>query len=143
MDAGNLSTARATIVKESLFRVQIPADSVAKLLEAIINVTPLTYGNYEHVAFRYNTGTQQYKPLVGSKTGEAELTHIPCNEISFTVPKHDELITAVIDAIIESHPHEEPVILIQEAICTRFSYGQLTNIRSTSLKADGTKAWEF
>ncbi len=136
MNVKNLKPAGATTQKTCLFRVQIPAGYVDKVLEAIINITPLRYGNYEQVAFRYRTGTQQYKPLAGSKTGEAELIHIPCDEMSFTLPKHDELITAVIDAIFESHPHEEPVILIQEAICTRFSYGQLTNICSTSLKAD-------
>jgi len=125
MDTNKLKTESATIQKECLFRVQIPADDVSKVLEAIINITPLRYGNYEQVAFRYSTGIQQYRPLVGSKTGEAELIHIPCDEISFTVPKHDEVITVVIDAIFESHPHEEPVILIQEVICTRFKDGQM------------------
>ncbi|MCZ6830994.1 MAG: hypothetical protein O7F73_15675 [Gammaproteobacteria bacterium] len=125
MDAKKLEPESATIQKECLFRVQIPADDVSKVLEAIINITPLRYGNYEQVAFRYSAGIQQYRPLVGSKTGEAELIHMPCDEISFTVTKHDGVITAVIDAIFESHPHEEPVILIQEVICTRFKYGQM------------------
>ena len=125
MDAEKFKTKNATTQKECLFRVQIPADDVSKVLEAIINITPLRYGNYEQVAFRYRTGTQQYKPLVGSKTGEAELSHIPCDEISFTVPKDDEVITAVIEAIFEGHPHEEPVTLIQEVMCTRFKYGQM------------------
>ena len=125
MDAKKLKTESATIKKECLFRVQIPADDVSKVLEAIINITPLRYGNYEQVAFRNRTGLQQYRPLDGSKTGEAELIHIPCDEISFTVPNHDEVITAVIEAIFESHPHEEPVILIQEVMCTRFKYGQI------------------
>lgn len=124
MDAKKLKTESTTIQKECLFRVQIPADDVSKVLETIVNITPLKYGNYEQVVFRYSTGIQQYRPLVGSKTGGAELIHIPCDEISFTVPKHDEVITAVIEAIFESHPHEEPVILIQEVICTRFKYGQ-------------------
>lgn len=104
--------------KQCLFHVQIPVEDVSKVLEAIINITPLRYGNYEQVAFSYTAGIQQYKPLIGSKTGEAELIHIPCDEISFTVPKQDEV--AVIDAIYESHPHEEPVILIQEVLRTRF-----------------------
>ena len=119
-----LKTKNATIQKECLFRVQIPADDVSKVLEAIINITPLRYGNYEQVAFRYSKGIQQYKPLVGSKKGKAELVHIPCDEISFTVPQHDEVITAVIDAIFETHPHEEPVILIQEVLRTQFKYDE-------------------
>ncbi len=107
------------MVKESLFRVQIPAGDVSKVLEAVLNITPLRYGNYEQVAYRYCTGIQQYRPLAGSRAGESELIRDPCDEISFTVPGHDEVITGVIDAIVESHPHEEPVILIQEVLCTR------------------------
>ena len=108
--------------QECLVRVQIPTDDVANVLEAITNVAPLQYGNYDHVAFRHRGGTQQYRPLAGSKTGEAELIHIQCDEISFTVPDHEEIIATVIDAIFGSHPHEEPVILIQKVICTRFRY---------------------
>lgn len=126
MDTKKLATEGATIDKECLFRVQIPPDDVSKVLEAIRNITPLRYGNYEQVAFRSSTGMQQYRPLVGSRTGEVELIRIPCDEISFTVPERDEVITAVIEAIFESHPHEEPVIMIQEVICTRYKYEEKT-----------------
>ena len=125
MDSKRLKTESATIQDECLFRVQIPADDVSQVLEAIINVTPLRYGNYEQVAFICRRGIQQYKPIVGSKMGKAELIHILCDEISFTVPKHDEIITAVIDALFKSHPHEEPVILVQDVMCTRFKYEQM------------------
>ena len=124
MDSKKLKTESTAVQDECLFRVQIPANDVSPVLEAVISVTPLRYGNYEQVAFRCRGGLQQYKPLIGSKTGEAELVHILSDEVSFTVPKHDEIITAVIDAILESHPHEEPVILIQDVMCTRFKYGQ-------------------
>ncbi len=124
MDSKKLQTASSTIQDECLFRVQIPANDVSQVLQAIVSVTPLTYGNYEQVAFRCRGGIQQYKPLAGSKTGEAELVHILSDEVSFTVPKHDEIITAVIDALFQSHPHEEPVILIQNVMCTRFRYGK-------------------
>ena len=110
---------------ECLFRVQIPVEDVSRVLDAIINVTPLRYGNYQQVAFRCRGGIQQYKPVDGSKTGEAELVYILCDEISFTVPKYDEMIIAVIDAILQSHPQEEPVILVQEVMCTRFNYDQM------------------
>lgn len=125
VNAKKLKTASATIQDECLFRVQIPTEDVSQVLEAVIKATPLRYGNYEQVIFRSRAGIQQYKPLVGSKTGEEELTHIWCDEISFTVPKRDETISAVIDALFESHPHEEPVIHIQEVMCTRFKYGQM------------------
>ncbi|MCF6177125.1 MAG: hypothetical protein L3J71_15310 [Victivallaceae bacterium] len=125
MNIKKLETKNATTEENCLFRVQIPTDDVSKVIESITNVVPLNYGNYDQVIFRYNTGIQQYRPLDGSKTGEAELVHAQCDEISFTVPKDDEIISTVIEAIFESHPHEEPVIIIQEVICSRFKYGYI------------------
>ncbi|MFQ5760909.1 MAG: hypothetical protein ACE5HM_08025 [Acidiferrobacterales bacterium] len=124
MDTRKLETESAMLEEQYLVRVQIPTNDVSRVLEAIINVCPLRYGNYEQVAFRYNAGTQQFKSLEASKLGETDLTYVPCDEISFTVPKSDRTITAVIEAIFESHPYEEPVILIQEVMRTRFKYGQ-------------------
>jgi len=124
MDSKKLETKNATIQDEYFFRVQIPADGVSQVLEAIIQVTPLVYGNYERVSFTCRNGLQQYKPLVGSKMGEGDVINIVSDEISFTVPKHDQTIKAVIDAVFESHPYEEPVILIQDVMSTRFKYGQ-------------------
>ncbi len=124
METRKLETVSSTIEEEYLVRVQIPVDDVSRVLEAIINITPLKYGNYEQVAFRYGGGTLQFKPFEGSKPGETDLIHVPCDEISFTVPKNDEMIAGVIEAIFESHPYEEPVILIQEVMSTRFKYGQ-------------------
>ena len=119
-----LETERVRLQKECLFCVQIPTDDVPTVLDAVISVTPLRYGRYKQVVFRQDKGMQQFEPLVGSKTGEAALVHIECDQISFTVPCQDEVIVSVIDAIFESHPHEEPVIHLQEVYCTRFNYDQ-------------------
>lgn len=124
MDSGQFETKSATIEHGYLVRAQIPTDDVSAVLDAIVEVASLRYGNYEQVAFRTNAGSQQFKPLEGSMPGETDLITISCDEISFTVPKNDEALTAVIEAIFESHPYEEPVILIQEVMSTRFKYGQ-------------------
>lgn len=122
MDTTILNAKKADLEKCCLFRVQIPTGDVAQVLKSITNITPLRYGNYDQVVFRHSTGSQQFRPRAGSKTGESELVCIACDEISFTVPKDNQVITDVIDAIFESHPHEEPVIIIQEVMCTRFKY---------------------
>lgn len=124
MGAIKLETESAAIVHEYHVRVQIPTDEVSTVLEAIIKVSPLRYGNYEQVAYRCSAGTLQFKPLEGSKPGDDDLIHIPCDELSFTVPKNDKMITSVIEAIYQNHPYEEPVIIIQEVMSTRFKYGQ-------------------
>lgn len=85
-------------------RVQIPPNDVASVLEAITPACPLKWGNYEQVVFRYKSGLLQCKPIEGSRSGDKDLVHLDCDEISFTVPKSKESITAVIEAILDSHP---------------------------------------
>jgi len=123
MDLAQLETENASIVAEYLVRVQIPPDDVTRVLAAITSIAPLRYGKYEQVAFRSNTGTLQFKPLEGSKPGETDLFQLPSDEISFTLPQDNQILAAVIEAIFESHPYEEPVILIQPVMSTRFNYG--------------------
>ena len=123
MDITHLETENAAIVDEYLVRVQIPPDDVSQVLAEITTVAPLRYGKYEQVVFRSNTGTLQFKPLHGSKPGETDLIQVPCIEVAFTAPKDDQLIASIIEAIFESHPYEEPVILIQAVMSSRFKYG--------------------
>jgi hypothetical protein len=122
LDITKLETESSAIEGEYLARVQTPPDDVSRVLAAITNASPLRYGKYELVAFRSNTGTLQFKPLEGSKPVATELIYLPCDEISFTVPQDEGTIAAVIEAIFESHPYEEPVVLIQPVMSTRFKY---------------------
>ena len=117
-----LETQSAVVVSEYLMRIQVPAENVEAVLEAIREVVPLKYGRYEKVAFRHNAGTQQFKPLEGSCSGETALQVVSCDEVSFTLPKDDGILRDVIEAIFGTHPYEEPVIQIQEILSTRFKY---------------------
>lgn len=133
MVSAKLETNNAKIQDECLIRVQIPSTDVSRVLEAIINVVPLRYGNYEKVSFQYRNGIQRYQPVAGSRMGRGELVCVVSDEISFTVPKNDESIIAVVDAILESHPYEEPVIIIQDAMCTRFKSDSVKNVAADSI----------
>jgi len=116
LDIIQLDTQSATLQGENLVPMQIPPEDVPRVLTAITRVTSLRYGRYEGVAprkqrdttFRSSTGTLQFKPLAGSKEGETDLYQLPSDEISFTVPDDEEALAAVIEAIYESHPYEEP-----------------------------------
>jgi hypothetical protein len=122
LDITQLENESASIVGEYLVRVQIPPEDVTQVLDAITSVAPLTYGRYEQVAFRSKTGTLQFKPLEGSKPGQTSLYQLPSDEISFTLPQDEQILAAVIETIFESHPYEEPVIMIQPVMSTRFKY---------------------
>ena len=115
MDITHLETGNATLEQEYLVRVQIPPEDTPRLLAAITRVTPLRYGRYACVAFCSTPGTLQFKALQGSKEGESQLYELPSQQVSFTVPADEEVLAAVIEAIYESHPYEEPVILVKPA----------------------------
>jgi hypothetical protein len=66
MNERRLETESAMFEHVYNVRVQIPTHDVSAVLEAIVGVSSLNYGNYEQVAFRYNAGTQQIKPVEGS-----------------------------------------------------------------------------
>ena len=118
-----VETSRASVIGAYLMRVQIPSENVDEVLDAVIGCSSLEYGNYEHVAFRHTPGTQQFKPKVGSSSGALEKVCIACEEVSFTLPKDEDVLRQVIEAIFEVHPYEEPVIQIQEILTTRYKYG--------------------
>ena len=64
----------------------------------------------------------QFKALQDSIEGQTDLYQLPSQQVSFTVPAHEELLAALIEAIFESHPYEQPVILVQPVWSTRFKY---------------------
>ena len=67
-------------------------------------------------------GTLQFKALQDSIEGGSELYQLPGQQVSFTFPAHEELLAALIEAIYESHPYEQPPILVQPLCSTRFKY---------------------
>ena len=64
----------------------------------------------------------QFKALQDSIEGQTDLYQLPSQQVSFTIPVDEDTLAAVIEAIYESHPYEEPLILVQLVWSTRFKY---------------------
>ncbi|WP_446852452.1 hypothetical protein [Halobacillus faecis] len=91
------------------------------IVQAVLGVTDLKYGNYDGVYFS-SYGAEWCVPREGSNTyaGNKDETYsTPSNELEFSIPRDDELLSKVVEAIYLYHPWDEPVISISESIDTR------------------------
>lgn len=116
-------TPSAEVVSSYQVRVQIPPENVEEVIQAVLQVDPLEYGDYQKVAFRHRLGTQQFEPMVNACSGKLGLIQIPCDEVSFVVPDSQSVLSGVVEAVFCSHPYEEPVIQIQPILSTRLRAG--------------------
>jgi hypothetical protein len=109
-----------TVYRISTF---VPPEHVDALLEGILKVAPLTYGNYDHVAWCSAPGVEQFNPLPGSRLSFGQQKVIEKNrsiKLEFSIPRDEELLHRVlVDGIAAHHPWEEPVIYVSESLSTR------------------------
>ncbi len=86
----------------------VPETHVGIVKEAVFSAGAGQIGNYEHCAWQV-LGQGQFKPIAGSTPylgSQGQLETIP--EFRVEMVCDDSRIRAVIDALIESHPYEEP-----------------------------------
>ncbi len=118
------------VVEVYQFRVVVPVGYEAKLLHSIEKVAPLTYGNYDRVAWVSSPGMEQYRVLPGADAAspddtnviaaEGDLVKVKCVAIEFSIPRDDALKRSVIeDGIYRAHPWVEPVVSVYPAHETR------------------------
>jgi hypothetical protein len=104
-----------------LVTFQAPHADVARIMAAVIEVTPLRLGKYDRNFFETATGTEHYRPLEGAAAGaESEARARPgVAEISFQLPPDQALLERVVEAIFAVHSYEEPVILLRRILASR------------------------
>lgn len=99
-----------------LVSVHVPTGSVDKVLQALAAAVGLEYGKYDQVAYIDAEGTEQYRPLAGSKAGAQQaVTTTPSRVVTVSVVHDGAVLRKALDAINRAHPYEEPVIYITEA----------------------------
>lgn len=99
--------------------VQTPETDTDRLLDAVQAADPLTWGDYDLVSFTAALGVQRYRSLgTGRNVATAGRVEVPCVEISFVIAHDQVRLKAVLTAIHDAHPYEEPVVIITEAMRT-------------------------
>ena len=118
------------VVEVYHFRVLVSGGYEAELLHSIEKVVPLTYGNYDRVAWVSSPGMAQYRVLSGADpispddridiAAEDDLSKIKCVAIEFSIARDDALMRSVIeDGIFPVHPWDEPVVFVYPGYETR------------------------
>lgn len=104
-----------------LLTFHAPVEDVDRIMEAVVEVAPLTMGSYDSNAYQSATGVERYRPLDGAAAGpETELRKRPgVVAVSLELPDDQQLAGRVIEAIFQSHSYEEPVIRFQEILASR------------------------
>ncbi|MCX8227631.1 MAG: hypothetical protein OTI35_16285 [Sulfitobacter sp.] len=99
--------------------VQVPETHAQKIVEAVLGIVSLKYGDYDSVTFRTEPGRQQFRSLgSGHNIATETVVEVPCLELSFFLPSDEAKATQVLTEIYSAHPYEEPVIFVQTCLRT-------------------------
>ena len=109
--------------------IQTPIVDVNKILDAVMEVHPLSYGRYQRNASISAEGMETSQPEENSTT----TTHIkdyqagqvetyPMVEIKVSIERESSVLEKVMDVIHHVHQYEEPVIFLREDWVSRANY---------------------
>ena len=101
-----------------LVMFQAPQEDVDRIFEAIADVAPLAQGNTDRNGYRSAGGMEYYRPREGTPTGAEDDTRKRPNvdEMRFFIPRDEQLLNAVIEAVYEVHSYYEPVITVSDVL---------------------------
>ena len=104
-----------------LVTFQAPADDVARIMAAVVSITPLAMGRYDCNSYQSAGGVERYRPREGAAAGpETAIRERPgVVEVSFELPDDDALVQRVAEAIFQTHCYQEPVIRISPILSSR------------------------
>jgi hypothetical protein len=104
-----------------LLRFQAPEVDVERIMAAVTALTPLAIGKYDNNAYQAAGGIERYRPLEGAAAGpETEVRQRPgVVEVSFRLPKDQDLLARIVEAIFQVHAYQEPFIAVEEVLVSR------------------------
>ncbi len=132
MAMGSLANYKARsgrLVPVWTLEIQTLPEDTDRILDAVMTVHPLSFGRYQRNASISAIGKETAQPEQGSTTtvhvadysaGETET--YPMVELKISIERELADLEKVMDAILEVHHYEEPVIFIREDWASRASY---------------------
>ncbi|MEX0311411.1 MAG: hypothetical protein AB3N17_14340 [Tateyamaria sp.] len=109
--------------------IQTLPEDTDRILDAVMAVHPLGYGRYQRNASISAIGMETAQPEAGSTT----TTHVdgfevggtetyPMVELKISIERDVTVLERVMDAVLEFHHYEEPVIFLREDWASRSAY---------------------
>lgn len=109
--------------------IQTRPDDVDRILDAVLAVHPLAYGRYQRNASVSAVGHETTQPLPGSTTTTHKDSYVagvpetyPVVEVKISIERDLTALQQVMDAILDVHHYEEPVIYVREDWASRARY---------------------
>lgn len=109
--------------------IQTLPEDTDRILDAVMEVHPLSYGRYQRNASISALGCETAQPEPGSTTDThvAEFTPgstetYPMVELKISIARELGVLEKVMDAILAVHHYEEPVIFLREDWVSRAAY---------------------
>ena len=100
--------------------VFVPADSVQRVIDGVCAVDDLRIGDYAHVAWTSEEGTEQFRPLDGARPAfgaRGELARSASVRVEFCIARDEARLRRVIDlGIRPHHPWEVPAIFVDASL---------------------------
>ena len=118
-----------TLVPVWTIEIQTLPEDTDRILDAVMTVHPLSFGRYQRNASISALGKETAQPQPGSTT----TTHVdgfaagttetyPMVELKISLERDLAVLERVMDAIINVHHYEEPVIFLREDWASRAAY---------------------
>ena len=109
--------------------IQTLPEDTDRILDAVMQVHPLSFGRYQRNASISAVGMETAQPEAGSTT----TTHVegfkagatetyPVVELKISIERDPAVLEQVMDAILHVHHYEEPVIFLREDWASRANY---------------------
>jgi len=109
--------------------IQTLPEDTDRILDAVMDVHPLSFGRYQRNASISAVGKETAQPEPGSTTTvhvdgfEAGSTEtFPMVELKISIERDLSVLEKVMDAVIDTHHYEEPVIFLREDWVSRAAY---------------------
>lgn len=125
----NYRAISGTLIPVWTLEIQTLESDTDRILDAVMAVTPLGYGRYQRNASISAVGKETTQPKANSTTTthvdgfEAGTTStFPMVELKISLDRDVALLQEVMDAIINIHHYEEPVIFVREDWASRAAY---------------------
>jgi hypothetical protein len=134
-DLASYRATSGTLVPVFTIEIQTLPANIDQILDAVMEVNPLSFGRYQRNASTSALGKETAQPEAGSTT----TTHVdgfqagstetyPMVELKISIERDLAELSKVMDAILFAHHYEEPVIFVREDWASRAAYDpQSTN----------------
>ena len=117
----NYKATSGTFAPVWTLEIQTVIEDVDKILDAVMEVHPLSYGRYQRNASVSAIGMETARPEAGSTTDKHIDGYVPGStetypmvELKISIERDNAVLEKVMAAVLYVHHYEEPVIFVRE-----------------------------